>query len=198
MDSESAYGDPEIRRALLDYLARQHQTGVAPAIIEELGLCQGQVRADVVLVGDLLHAYEIKSDRDSLVRLTRQAEIYGQTMDRVTLVVGLRHLDEALEVVPRWWGVLRARQAAGGLRFTEIRKGRRNARRKQRALVELLWLPDAIRFLEERGMARGMRGKPRSYVWDRICSEVGLDDIATAVRQHLIGRIQLECSQRCA
>jgi hypothetical protein len=75
----SVPGDPEIRRALLAYLSSRTPTPV-PAVIEELGLCQGQVRADVVVVGNVLYAYEIKSDRDNLSRLARQAEIYGQTM----------------------------------------------------------------------------------------------------------------------
>jgi hypothetical protein len=197
METAPLSGDPEIRQALRAYLARRDVTGT-PAVIEELGLCQGQVRADVVVVGELLHAYEIKSDRDSLTRLAHQAEIYGQTMDRVTLVAGNRHMAEALRVVPRWWGAIRADETANGLRLTELRKGRKNTNRDQRALVELLWHSDALRFLEERGMARGLKGKPRRYVWDRICAEVSLDEIAAAVRRHLVGRIQPECSQQCA
>jgi hypothetical protein len=184
-------GDPEIRRALRAYLSSLGY-GDGTAIIEELGLCQGQARADVVAVGDVLHAYEIKSDRDSLARLTRQAEIYGMTMDRVTLVAGARHMAEALRVVPRWWGALRVDETPEGLRFTELRKGRRNVRRDPRALVELLWLPDALRFLEARGISRGLKGKPRSCVWDRICAEVGLEEVAAAVRCQLIARLQVE------
>ena len=187
MLTASALRDSDIRRALLAHLARD--PAAAPRkVIEELGLCRGQVRADIVVVGDELHAYEIKSDRDTLARLERQAEVYGLTMDRVTLVVTRRHLEEAKSVVPRWWGILRADEGREGLSFSTVRRGRRNGHRDPRALVELPWLSDALQLLEARGITRGLKGRPRRVIWDRICQEVALDEVATAVRAQLLGR----------
>jgi hypothetical protein len=39
--------------------------------------------------------------------------------------------------------------------------------------------------LEERNAARGVRGKPRRIVWDRVCDRFGVDEIAAAVRARL-------------
>ena len=78
----------------------------------ELGICQGNARIDLVAVNGQLHGYEIKSDRDSLRRLGTQAAMYGKVFDRVTLVCGERHLTSALEIIPAWWGVLRIASTA--------------------------------------------------------------------------------------
>ena len=55
-------------------------------------------------------------------------------------------------------------------------------------MVELLWFNDAIALLEERNVARGVRGKPRRIVWDRVCEHFNVDEIAAAVRAQLKAR----------
>jgi hypothetical protein len=39
--------------------------------------------------------------------------------------------------------------------------------------------------LEQRDAARGVRGKPRPVVWDRVCEHFGVEEIAAAVRSRL-------------
>lgn len=191
----SLLGDAPVRAALRTRLARHLHHGNA-VLLEELGLCRGQVRADVTLVNGALHAYEIKSDRDTLDRLLRQASIYDKVFDRVTLVVGTRHQPAALELIPAWWGVLGFVPTARGLRFQAVRRGLRNRSVDPRALVELLWLDDALELLERRGAARGARGKPRDFVWDRVCERFDLTEIAVAVRERLKARATLRAVPR--
>jgi hypothetical protein len=47
--------------------------------------------------------YEIKSERDDLTRLPGQVAVYGQVLDRATLVVAERHCAAALTLIPDWW-----------------------------------------------------------------------------------------------
>jgi hypothetical protein len=154
-------------------------------VIEELGVCRGQVRIDLAVVNGVFHGYEIKSDRDSLRRLNRQVELYSKVLDYVTLVAGNRHLAEALDAVPSWWGVLRVCSNQNGPRFDVLREEQKNPHRDPRCLVELLWLDDAIALLAQRDAARGVRGKPRRTVWDRVCEQFELEEIAEVVRGHL-------------
>jgi hypothetical protein len=186
--NDIALYDSAIRAALRSRLLVGHANELDTVFIDELGLCRGQVRVDLAVVNGLLHGYEIKSDRDSLRRLSAQAEIYGKVLDRATLVVGQRHLSEAMKIVPPWWGVLYVCPTAKGLRFKTVRRARNNPRRDPRFLVELLWLDHAIVLLEERNAARGIRSKPRRLVWDRVCSHFGVDEIAAAVRTRLKAR----------
>jgi hypothetical protein len=181
-------GDSAIRPALRSRLVGEHGQDADTVLIEELGLCRGHVRIDIAVVNGLLHGYEIKSDRDSLRRLGTQVDVYGKVLDQATLVVGDRLLASALDVVPAWWGVLRVRPTSQGLQFRTVRRPRRNPQRDPRVLVELLWSDQAMALLEQRNAARGVRGKPRRVVWDRVCDHFGVDEIAAAVRARLKAR----------
>ena len=188
MTTAQATSDNVIRTALRSTLLAKHAVDFDTVIVEELGLCRGQVRVDLALVNGLLHAYEIKSDRDNLRRLPKQVDAYGRVADRATLVVGEHLLQCASEAVPAWWGVIRVRARRSGVRFATVRRPRRNPDRNPRALAELLWSGDAIALLEQRNAAKGMRGKPRWTLWDRVCKEYSLDEIAHAVRLRLKAR----------
>lgn len=188
MTPNTTLSDAEIRPALHRHLHARYLRDVGTVVLEELGLCRGQVRVDLAVVNGILHGYEIKSDRDSLRRLTGQVDLYGRVLDRATLVVGRSHLDEAMDLVPEWWDVLLIRSSAIGMQFKTVRRGRKNSGRDPRALVELLWLDHAIALLDQRDAARGVRGKPRRVVWDRVCECFDVDEIAAAVRSHLKAR----------
>jgi hypothetical protein len=181
-------GECEIRSALRLTLLEKHSDEPNTFVIEELGLCRGQVRVDIAVVNGLLHGYEIKSDRDNLRRLGVQVEVYNKVLDQATLVVGDRYLVEARNIVPSWWGVLHAHSTDSGLRFKTVRRAGENPEKDARSLVELLWLDDAIALLEERNVARGVRNKPRRIVWDRVCNYFGIEEIADAVRTRLKAR----------
>ena len=174
--------DAAVRRVLRIRLEEEHAAETDTVIVDELGLCRGQNRVDVVVVNESLHGYEIKSDRDTLRRLPAQIDMYGRVFDRATLVVGEKHLIGATKLVPEWWGVTVAAQRRGQPVLRAVRKGRKNQARDPRALVELLWLSEAMSILENRGLATGVRGKPRAVVWDRVCGYLSLDEIAAAVR----------------
>ena len=165
------------------------------AIIEELGICRGQVRVDLAVVNGRLDGYEIKSDRDSLRRLEGQVDVYSKVLDRATLVVGDRHLAEAVGSLPTWWGVLRVDPAPGPLRFEVMRQGDPNPGRDPRALAELLWLDEALALLEAHGTARGVRGKPRRAVWDRVCETCSIGEISRTVRDRLRARAALRVAE---
>lgn len=187
-DTLGAPGDREIRSVLLEVLHAAHANDDDVALLEELGLCRGEVRVDVTVVNGSLHGYEIKSDRDSLRRLARQVALYSAVLDRATLVVGERHMRDAVELVPSWWEVLLARVTPAGLTLTQLRPGQVNENRDGRALVELLWLDDALELLAARNAARGFGRKPRRIVWNRVCELYAVDEIAAAVRARLKAR----------
>jgi hypothetical protein len=191
-------GDPEIRAALLARLQSCHNDETDVVFLHELGLCRGQVFVDLTVVNGALHGYEIKSDRDSLRRLAGQAELYGRVLDRATLVVGSRHVVDAEDAVPRWWGILVVDSSDGGIRFRERRRGRKNPSRDCRALAELLWLNFALEMLAARDSIRGYRRKPRHQVWDRVCELYNLDEVADAVRALLKARQVQRPLPQCA
>jgi hypothetical protein len=167
----------------------RHAGNEDTVLLEELGVARGFARIDLALVNGAIHGFEIKSDRDTLRRLRGQAELFSRVLDRATLVATERHLDEAQGILPAWWGIQRVEATAGGaLAFRAIRRGRENPAPDPRTLVEFLWLDDALALLEENNAARGVRGKPRPYLWDRICEALEPEAIARAVRTQLKAR----------
>lgn len=185
---EGIVRDPEIRIALLKELRRRRILRGTTVVVQELGLRRSDAVVDVAVVNGSLTGFEIKSDADTLRRLARQAEIYGQILDRVTLVVGQQHLDAARRAIPKWWGLMVVRVQDEVPILTTVRAGRENPARQVRALVELLWLDEARELLAERDALRGYRTKPRDAVWDRLCEVYSLDEIASEVRRRLKAR----------
>lgn len=60
MQSAPSYGDLEIRGGLLTDLRDKHGGDADAVVVEELGMCRGQVRVDVALVNGALHGYEVR------------------------------------------------------------------------------------------------------------------------------------------
>ena len=97
--------DRQIRAALKSELFAHYAGDPDTIVIDELGLRHGASRIDLVVVNGSLHGFELKADRDTLKRLPNQARIYNSVLDSVTLVVGGRHAERAIQVVPDWWGI---------------------------------------------------------------------------------------------
>ena len=181
----TAWDAESIRTFLHDWLSQQHGDERDTVIIDEMGIRQGKTRIDVALVNGQLHGYEIKSERDSLRRLRTQAASYNMVFDCMTLVCGEKHVLEAMEAIPPWWEVLKVVHTDQGPFFESVRRGVNNPSRSARALVEFLWLEEAMALMAQRHSLRGLRGKPRTVVWDRICDMFSLEEIAGVVRGHL-------------
>lgn len=65
----------------------------------------GPCKADVVILNGTGTAYEIKSERDSLVRLQNQVEHYLKVFAGVSVIVGDNHVGEVLDKTPTEVGV---------------------------------------------------------------------------------------------
>ena len=180
--------EADIRNALREWVSNKRKHGSAIALVEELGICQGKARIDLAVVDSHFEGFEIKSSRDSLRRLHHQVEQYSKVLDRATVVVGKRHVEAAKETVPEWWGILVVDDDRTPLRIKSIRTPKRNKSVDPRALVELLWYSEAMVLLEKISAARGVRGKPRRVVWDRVCEYFKTSEIAAVVRKQLQAR----------
>src|SRR5204863_7434547 len=91
----------EVRQLLKEYLQAIHDC-IDTLVLEELGLCQGDVRVDVASVNGEFSGFEIKSPSDTLARWPNQRRIYSRVVDRAWLVAPIKTLDQAR--MPKWWG----------------------------------------------------------------------------------------------
>lgn len=90
MDNMPQFRDSDLRIRLLEYIARTY-SGADHFVALEARYASKMRRADVLVVSDHSHAYEIKSDVDRLDRLPDQLKDYRRTFDFLTVVTTKTH-----------------------------------------------------------------------------------------------------------
>jgi hypothetical protein len=185
--------DPDVRAVLREYLDDIHR-GTGTRILEELGLCQGDVRVDVAAVNDELSGYEIKSPSDTLARWPKQCRVYSKVVDRAWLVANERTLAKA--AVPEWWGLMAVFELGDRLGLRVVRPAAFNPRPDALSIAKLLWRDEALEVLRGAGRARGVMTKSRKVVWQRLIDSVTASDLRASVRAALKRRPEMIAMQR--
>lgn len=179
--------DSNIRAALKEYLEVIHSQDKALRIIEELGVRHGSARIDVAVVNGIMHGYEIKSDCDTLERLPEQMTEFNSVFDRVTLVVGKKHLYQAIHIIPDWWGIIIAKLDANDeIVLQTIREPDENKEQDGVSIARLLWKYEALQILEDYDQATGVRSKPRELIYQKVASVLDTNIIKNVVRDILL------------
>lgn len=174
--------DRDVRFALLSVLHAAHP-GDDTKIVQEMGVWGDSARIDVAVINGEMVGYELKSDRDTLERLPRQADIYSRVFDRLHLVVGQRHADKAVQLIPEWWGVVVAVPGeSGDVTLDEARKGAVNPAPDPYLVAELLNKPEAVELLEVFDLAKGWRSKRIKDIHLRLAAELPFSELAANVR----------------
>jgi hypothetical protein len=180
--------DCDIRAAVRKRLEAAHLGDPETLIVDEMGVWSGTVRIDLAVINGEICGYELKSDRDTLTRLPLQADIYSRVFDKITLVVGERHVKKARSIIPKWWGVTIARYRSGAIILVDDRKPKKNPAREPYLIAELLTKGEAISILAQHGLADGWRGKRIREIHQRLAAELPLEQLSCRVRETLRAR----------
>lgn len=182
--------DSDVRRTVKGWLAGEHAHEVADTcIVEEMGVWSGSVRIDIAVINGHLSGYELKSDRDTLVRLPHQADLYGRVFDFLYLVVGKRHAQEACTIIPEWWGVKIATQRNGEIELVHHRDALPNPSPDPYLIAELLNKNEAVSVLDAFGFAYGWRSKKIRQIHERLAA-LPFDELREQVRTVLKRRVK--------
>lgn len=127
--------DQAIRLAFKTHFFRSKKE----ALVDELDLLRGRSRVDLIHFGEFVTGYEIKSDRDSLIRLTLQADTYNKSLEKIVLICGCKHTEILTEKLPRWWGIIEAKSVGRKVSFREIRPSQLSPFFNHANLLDLLW-----------------------------------------------------------
>lgn len=152
--------------------------------IFEFWVPQSNERADVAVIGTTIDGFEIKTDRDSLKRLPRQADAYTRVFDRCYAILAHRHVDRALEILPPWWGV---RVIDHGLTFVSLRPAEPNGDVDPHTLVRLLRRDEAYAALCGLGVPPD-RHAGRFRLWETLLSMLDVEGLKPVVRDALLAR----------
>lgn len=144
-------------------------------------------RADLVVVGKSMSGYEIKTERDTLRRLPRQAAAYGRVFDACSIVTAERHLDAALDIIPEWWGAIAYVNHDQPLAFREVRAASPNCKLDPETLVRLLWRDEVRAALISIGSEPDPRAS-RVSMWQHLLALIDLGRLREIVRTAILGR----------
>lgn len=181
--------DLDVRTAVRRRLEAEHGADPNTRIVEEMGIWSGSARVDIAVINGELCGIELKSARDTLERLDRQAELYNQVFDRVILVAAERHIEKVYSRIPGWWGVTTAvEERTGSITLQDLRPARRNRQLNALQLARLLWRTELLAILQRRGFDKGVRSKPAEVLARRAAEVFPTPLLALEVREALKSR----------
>jgi len=178
--------DADIRKLLHEVeMKRICAADPGTRVIDELGIFEGKYRIDVAAVNGFLHGYEIKSSQDNLDRLPSQQTAFNKVFDKLTLVADERHVEEAMKVLPAWWGLMVAGMRDGSPYIDQIWAPRLNPEVDPFAICQLLWKEEAMSILAERKLSAGLSTKRRRVLWETLSFALELNELKEIVRTTL-------------
>jgi hypothetical protein len=172
-----------VRSALRTHLLSG--TGARRAL-DELWVPRSNERADLAVLGRTMDGFEIKTERDTLLRLPRQVAAYGRLFDRCTVVVADRHCEKVDAIVPDWWGITSV-YVNGCVTFKTIRKPKTNNALDPETLVRLLWRDEAMTALVSLGVVADPEAH-RASLWRELIHTASLTQLRRVVRAALATR----------
>lgn len=157
-------------------------------LVDELLLAWGAVRADLALVNGHLEGFEIKAGRDTLQRLPAQVLAYNAIFDFSWMVTTKEHLSDIRGIVPTSWGLLVAESSEDVVQLVQVRKAKPNKQRSGDHLVRLLWRNEVLAKLDELGLSKGLRSKPKLVLFKALAQAMPVGELSNYVRECLKAR----------
>jgi hypothetical protein len=188
--------DLEIRNILRNSLQRKYGCGSDTEIIDELWIGGGRSRIDLALVNGILHGFELKSDFDTLRRLPEQIQVYGTVCNCVTLVVGERHLADAAQLAPDWWGIQVVRSGGRRAIFRTLKNPQTNPSLNPLSTACLLRRSEAISVIADLGFGDQPRASRRELC-QLLATSVELTLLSSLVRTCLRARRSVARLRSC-
>ncbi|WP_152559975.1 sce7726 family protein [Hymenobacter sp. IS2118] len=161
--------DRDIRQFLYQNTLHHYTEDTNSRVIDEMGLSAHAARIDIGVINGQLVGYEIKSDRDNLLRLPRQLEIYNQIFDLITVVCGPKHEAKLLAYLPTHCGLLvTQKHGADSPSLRTVRNATQNEGRNGYMVASLLWCDEAKELLIRLGDKKGLSKLRKWELWERL------------------------------
>lgn len=155
-------------------------------VIDELGIKNGEVRADIAVLNGKLIGYEIKTDNDNLKRLPHQVVAYSDVFEKVYIVTGSKHLDNVIKVIPEWWGIYLIEISSNGdPYFSSFRKARVNKKRNAYSLAQLLWKDELAEILNKVLNQTVARRTTKTDMYDLLASNFSINKVSKLVLKYM-------------
>lgn len=188
MKEAKKLNDKAMREVLFDYY---EMTNERLRFFEEL--CIGKSRADAILVREnKIVGFEIKSDKDNLLRLEAQMKDYTRFCDECYIVTGDKHLEEIPLVVPEFYGIIRIyldeeEQARLEVVREATKDPKESKRRKIKHQMSLLWRTEITR-IAKANKVKPISKKSKPKIAMMLADNMEYDELRRAVCEELMER----------
>jgi hypothetical protein len=147
--------DADIRSDLVAWLLAAHQEDADVRICHEFKVRSRSARADLVLLNGEMAGFEIKSDVDTVARLSKQITAFASVMDKVHVVATQKNIDKVKKIAPDWCGII-IYVAESDENFRVLSEPQPCPIRDDREVAGLLSTAEIYLALKRRGMSRGL------------------------------------------
>lgn len=146
--------EDSIKIALIDHLFKSKMLEDA-VLINEMVTDNWSRRADIAVANGKLHAFEIKSDFDTLKRLDGQITTYLNQFDKVTVVTTSKHTSSVLKGMPDEVEVLEVSYLNSIVSFRKIKRGKTKLITNKTKLAGFLHKAEIRKLLKDNGIQFG-------------------------------------------
>jgi hypothetical protein len=182
--------DSLVRAAFHKSVLRAAHEDPSTFVLDELGLKHGESRADIAVLNGKLVGYEIKTERDTLSRLTSQVISYSEVFDRVYIISGKKHLDKINFLIPDWWGIYEIHQEdESSFSFFRIRDGEKNPTKNLYGIAQLLWKNEAMDLLNTMFDCNVREKSTRDQLYNILISKCDCEELSRLVIKCLKERL---------
>lgn len=106
----------------------------------------------------------------------------------MTVITGENHYDKILDLVPDWWGIKVVVHTKSGINIVTKKRGKKNKSVNPYSIAQLLWKEEVLEILDQKGLSKGFKSKPRKVLWERLASSLPLKELQFIVRETLKNR----------
>jgi hypothetical protein len=174
--------DQDVRQAAHALLEKTE-----PFLMDEFNL--HDCRADMVSIHDsYITGYALKSASDNLLRLPRQIKDYSSICRYNYLIVSDTYYQEALDMLPEYWGVIMASYERPNTRLMLRREAHESTALRKDLITTLLWRDETLELLKSHHLDKGVHTKPRPVLWERLADNFTLPEIEEMTCKTILAR----------
>lgn len=178
--------DPIIRHAFHSSVLLSAHADNNSFVVDELVLKNGLVRADIAVLNGCLIGYEIKGEKDTLLRLPLQVAVYSEVFNKAYLIISEKHLSKAIEQIPDWWGIYLVKESKSLLaKFKRVRTAKFNKYQNPYTILQLLWKAEALEFANSLLPTELNPRTTKRRICEVICQNCSVNMVSQTVTKYL-------------
>jgi len=188
MNTSSILLDKDIRKIFTAHHLKRYPKS---NLLSEVRINNGLAIADFVSIGvTSIHGYEIKSDKDKIVRILKQSKSYDVVFNKISLITTYTHYEKALDTIPPYWGII----IVGNNPKNKVHYYRKAVNSpffsKEKAL-STLWRDELLNILFKKNIDEKSKNRAsRSKLIDTLCNNLSATETCRFMNYFLLYRQQ--------